>query len=137
MGEDEDVGSVVSNLSENFRYENKTTVTIFNTNARSLCPKIESLIDCFTETNTIFGIRTETWLSDGLTLDKDIDDLDLGADIGLICRNRALNARGVSHGGVALAYRNTFPAKRETLKKYLLDIKFYYINFNTREMSKL
>ena len=28
------------------------------------------------------------------------------------------------------------PAKRETLKKYVLDIKFYNINFNTRKMSK-
>ena len=28
------------------------------------------------------------------------------------------------------------PAKRESLKRYVPDIKFYYINFNTREMSK-
>lgn len=27
----------------------KTKLTIINTNARSLCPKIESLLDCFEE----------------------------------------------------------------------------------------
>ena len=38
--------------------------TIINGNARSLRPKIESLIDCFNETESTVGIITETWLGE-------------------------------------------------------------------------
>ena len=56
-----------------------TKITILNTNARSLCPKIESLIDCFDEMNGTIGVITETWLADGDTLQTDIEDLSNGA----------------------------------------------------------
>ena len=88
--------------------ENKSTVTeitITNTNARSLCPKIDSMIDCFNEMKSLVGIITETWLADGESLQKDIADLSAGAGISLICRNRAVNSRGVAHGGVAISYK--------------------------------
>ena len=62
--------------------ENKhdgTLINIINTNARSLCPKIDSLIDCFEELDVTLGVVTETWLADGDSLDRDIQDLAKGA----------------------------------------------------------
>ena len=38
-------------------------------------------------------------------MDDDIEDLCLGAGLGMICRNRPANDRGFSHGGVAVVYR--------------------------------
>ena len=78
--------------------------TIVNTNARSLCPKIHSLVDCFSELRTDIAIITETWLTSGVLLDEDIEDLRLGAGIGLLVRNRNPGARGFAHGGVAIAF---------------------------------
>jgi len=40
-------------------------LTIINTNARSLCPKINSMTDYFNDLGCTFAIITETWLSDG------------------------------------------------------------------------
>ena len=78
-----------------------------NTNARSLCPKIRSLLDCFSELHTNVAVLTETWLTTGPTLYKDIEDLRLGAGVGLLVRNRAAGPRGNSHGGVAIAFRES------------------------------
>ena len=44
---------------------NKTKLTFLNTNARSLCPKMESLVDGMEELQAAFAIVTETWLVDG------------------------------------------------------------------------
>ena len=79
-----------------------TPINIVNTNARSLCPKIDSLIDCFEEMDVTLGIVTETWLADGASLDKDVQDLANGAGLDMVCLNRDPNERGVAHGGVAV-----------------------------------
>ena len=79
-------------------------ITIISTNARSLCPKIDSLIDCMEEMDSVIGIISETWLADGPSLEADIADLRAGAGIGLICRNRDPNAVGVAHGGIVVTY---------------------------------
>ena len=71
---------------------------ILNTNDRSLCPKIESLIDCFDEMEGTIGVITETWLADGDKLKQDIDDLANGAGLGLICLNREPNTRWRGRG---------------------------------------
>ena len=73
-------------------------MTIINTNARSLCPKINSLIDCFGELEASIGIITGT----GESLRKDVRDMEIGAEIGMIYRNRDTNNRGIAHGGVAI-----------------------------------
>ena len=44
---------------------NKIPFTVLNTNACSLCPKISSLIDCFSQMDASVGIVTETWLTEG------------------------------------------------------------------------
>ena len=68
--------------------DNKANLTVINTNARSLCPKMSSLIDCFSDLTASLGVVTETWLTDGEGLDEDVEDLALGAGIRMICKNR-------------------------------------------------
>ena len=89
--------------SEMDNEENLIYVT--NTNARSLCPKIDSMIDCFEEMKSMIGIIANTWLADGDSLQRNIADLAAGAGIGLICRNRNPNVRRDAHEGVAISYR--------------------------------
>ena len=86
--------------------ENITNFTVINTNTRSLCPKITSLIDCITETDTKIAFVTETWLKDGQELEEDVADLSAGAGLGLLARNRNVPAaNGVTYGGVAVLWR--------------------------------
>ena len=82
--------------------EQVTPLIIANTNARSLCPKIASLIDCYEELDITLGIVTETWLASGESLDQDIRDLAAGAGLDMICLNRDRNGRGIAHGGVTV-----------------------------------
>ena len=80
-------------------------LTIINSNARSLCPKIQSLIDVFDESLASIAIISETWLRDGEDLEDVKDDLREGAGIEMLCRNRGLNHRGQAHGGIAILFR--------------------------------
>ena len=69
--------------------DNKDYVfTFINTNARSLGPKINSLIDCFEEMEVAFGVITETWLAGGAGLQEDVEHFEAGAGIGLLTRSR-------------------------------------------------
>ena len=92
------------NISET---KKKDTLTVINTNARSLCPKIDSLVQCFSELDVDIAVITETWLKDGDALSEDLKDLEMGAGISSLVLNRAPNSRGVSHGGVGIFYKNT------------------------------
>ena len=80
-------------------------VTLINTNVRSICPKVNSLVECLDEVEAAFGVITETWLSDGDGLQEKLDDLSAGSGLGLITKNRPVNQMGFSHGGVAIVYR--------------------------------
>ena len=80
-------------------------LTFINTNSRSLCPKINSLIDNINELDASFAVVTETWLCDGLTLEEDKQDLLLGEGLTLLCRNRKPDSRGRSYGGVGLLFK--------------------------------
>ena len=76
--------SVLDDMSDDAEKENEnksSELTITNTNAWSLCPKIHSMMDCFGEMHTTLGIITETWLADGESLQRDIADLTAGAGI--------------------------------------------------------
>ena len=77
---------------------------MLNTNARSLCPKINSLIEAMEELDTAMAVVTETWLADGQGLEDDRQDLFLGAGLSMLCKNRKPNDLGQSHGGVAIIY---------------------------------
>lgn len=92
-----DTSSFTAEINEDDK--RKTSINIFNTNARSLCPKISSLIDCYEELDITFGIVTETWLNDGPTLEEDLIDLEHGSGLGSIVLNRPPGPTGSSHGG--------------------------------------
>ena len=76
------------------------------TNARSLSPKISSLITCFREHGLDFAMVTESWLKDGEVLDRDVIDLEWGTDLKIIYKNRPKNAAGRRRvgGGVSIIY---------------------------------
>ena len=82
-------------------------MTIINTNTRSICPIINSVVEAFDELEASFGVFTETWLSDGPELQDKIDDLSHGSGIGMLTCNREKNDMGFSHGGVAILYRES------------------------------
>ena len=70
-------------LNENFSEKDpcrngENILTFLNTNARSLGPKSSSLIDNLTELECQFAVVTETWFSDGKTLEEGLNDLEDG-----------------------------------------------------------
>ena len=77
--DDSVLDEIVESENEEGNVNKGTNVNIINTNARSLCPKIDSLIDCFEEMDGTLGIVTETWLADGDSLSRDLQDLAKGA----------------------------------------------------------
>ena len=81
-------------------------LVVINTNARSLAPKIDSLLDCFDELSVDIAVVTETWFRDGPDLSRDLEDLEHGAAVSTLVRCRPPNpSTGVSHGGVAILYK--------------------------------
>ena len=66
---------------------------------------MSSLIDCYSDLAASLGVVTETWLTDGSSLDEDIEDLALGAGLKMICKNREVNERGFLHGGISIIYK--------------------------------
>ena len=97
----------------------KTDLTILNTNARSLAPKMTALTDRMEEMEAQIAVVTETWFQDGSALEERQQDLSLGHGLGMVCRNRRANANGVSYGGVAVIWKEslgnfrTFAVKNE------------------------
>ena len=92
---------------KNASNRNLTKFTIINCNTRSLCPKIESFIDCFNEMDAAIGVVSETWLSPETA--KDVQErLSEESGIGLITRERRRPAdNGVCYGVVGLAWRQS------------------------------
>ena len=95
--------------NKNLRVENKktdyTVFTMINTNARPLCPKINSLLDTIEELEASLAIVTKTRLADGQTLEEDKQDLLLRAGVSMLCRNRQRDSRGLAYDGVTIFYR--------------------------------
>ena len=80
------------------------------TNARSLSPKIHSLIDLFEELELDLSIITESWLADSERLAEDVIDLEYGTDLCILYKNRPLkpnSRRRTAGGGVAVVYNKT------------------------------
>ena len=89
-------------------------MSIINTNARSLRPKIDSLLDVIEETDSSIAVVIETWMQDGDNIAREVEDLSLGAGVGLLYRNREPTAsNGVSYGGVAVLWRECFGSFRK------------------------
>ena len=112
-----DAGDSPLNSAENSSActnNNKGLLTILNTNARSLCPKIDSLIDCMDELDANLSVVTETWLGDGEGHDEDISELSGAAGLNMLYRNRQPNEQnGQSYGGVAVIWRQAIMDLKE------------------------
>ena len=85
---------------------NELALNFLNTNARSLRPKITSLIDAFNNLDLTFAIITETWFTDGSKLQSESENLLLGHGLGNLTKNRPPGNAGFSHGGVAIIFRD-------------------------------
>ena len=69
---------------------NLTRLNLINANARSLRPKMDSLVDNFTEMDVDIAVLTETWLRD--SQEEELRrDLSLGSGLGLLTMNRRPN----------------------------------------------
>ena len=83
------------------RVSDKTNFTVINCNARSLCPKLDSLIDCMTETEAVVAFVTETWMEEGDL--EEMEDRVRNAGYGMASKERKVAAvNGVTYGGVAI-----------------------------------
>ena len=94
---------------------NVSKVKFLLTNARSLSPKIESLQNNFTEHQLDFALITESWLSDGEVLNRDVIDLEYGTNLKILYKNRPrrpTNTRVVG-GGVSIVYDKSKCSFRE------------------------
>ena len=93
--------SDLSNASVDFCNVNEryNTINFMYTNARSLPPKIISLIEMFDELELHFAAVSETWMYEGARLEKNGDKLEEGEDLKIIKKCR--NTRG---GGVAIVF---------------------------------
>ena len=113
--DDSILDEIDSETSSQPETNNKTVkpITIITTNARSLCPKIDSLVDCMEEMDSAIGMIPETWLADSPSLGTDIDELRALTGLNLIYRNRDPNSNGVAHGGVAIVFREEACSMKE------------------------
>ena len=110
------------------------------TNARSLAPKILSLISMFEENSLHFAAISESWLKDGETLDRDVIDLEHGSDLGIIYKNRPQRQAGrrVVGGGVSIVYsksRCNFRERRMTGNKFELVAAVGRVGGYSREVA--
>ena len=109
------------NLDVSIDNPNNKKFNIINfvyTNARSLAPKIESLIDVFENWNLHFAAISETWLRDGERYTKNVRKLEQKENLSVISRNR--KSRG---GGVAIIFNSC-----------MIDLKYLPIKGNDFEL---
>ena len=83
-----------------------TKINLLNTNARSIKPKLNSLLDCFNEFEADFAVLTETWLKDS-AVEPLVEELSGGSGLGILTRNREATNNGVAYGGVAVVWRES------------------------------
>ena len=88
-------------------FDGRLDFRYINTNARSLRPKITSVIDSFENLELLFAIITETWFTEGEKLQKESEDLLLGHALGSITLSRKPGNAGYSHGGVCIIYKDS------------------------------
>ena len=100
--------SIIETNSETTTINDELTSTEFCakfllTNARSLTPKVDSLVHAFGSLGLHFAGITETWFKGGRKLEEGLDDIEGATGIKIIHRSR--DGRKKHHGGgVALAF---------------------------------
>ena len=104
--------------------DNPYCVNFLLSNARSLSPKIRSLIEAFQELKIDIAAITETWLKDGSALGGDLIDLEGGTGLKVIYKNRPKTPGGrTAGGGVAIIYNSsTCQLKERKIKKNKFEI---------------
>ena len=90
--------------SQPARKERKSCLNFITANARSLAPKMQSLIDCFSELELHFAIISESWLKDGKALNDDLADLEGGEGLKMVMNNRRSRRGKIAGGGVAVVF---------------------------------
>ena len=85
------MSQIINPLSNTVLPHNNETnkLSILLTNARSLSPKIESLIDIFQELDIMAGIITESWFQDS----KNELDFEKGTGLNMIVKNRSFKRK--------------------------------------------
>lgn len=79
------------------------TLSLFNANARSLGPKIASLVVAFEELGLNAAIVSETWMQEDSEMSEISMELSAGHGLKMILRNRVQTAsNGRKYGGVAI-----------------------------------
>ena len=82
-------------------------------NARSIIAKVPSLLERFENYELDFALVNETWLTSGANLDMQSDDLELGANIGMVTKNRKKRMGG----GVAVFFsKERMPMKQVRIR---------------------
>ena len=82
-------------------FKHKNSIDIILSNARSLLPKLDSMVEIMQELECEISIVTETWFKSGTELDKKLAEMQAQTGYGVVKRNRGIG-RG---GGVAIIYK--------------------------------
>ena len=115
------VSSILFEQNSNF-----APINLMLTNARSLSPKIISLITFFSELKLHVAIITESWLADGDKLEENLVHLEQGTDIKVLFKNRPVrptSRRSTAGGGVAILFdknRCNFKERKIARNKFCL-----------------
>ena len=107
MGANNTVMNADLNVNKGLNKRKTVKLSVLLANARSLAPKMESLIEYFTEHDLHAAIITESWLKDGEALEEAKTDLEMGEDISIIHRNRRSKRGRTAGGGVLIAYNKS------------------------------
>ena len=83
---------------------NENCISLILTNARSLAPKINSMLDMIRELRITFMAVTETWFKGGTQLRQELGDIEQATGVKIICKNRVKSAGPARGGGVAFAF---------------------------------
>ena len=80
----------------------KSKFNVLLSNARSLLPKIECLVDHFRNLELSSAIITESWLRPGVKLDEELEDFEWGEKLKVFHRSRKTRSGRSAGGGVAI-----------------------------------
>ena len=89
------------------------TVNFALTNARSLTPKVDSMIETFCELDLSTMLVSESWLKKGSSLDNCLTDLEHAENLSLIHKSRASRKGKNAGGGVCIVFDKTKIALKE------------------------
>ena len=81
-------------------------------------------MDYLEEMETSVTLLSETWLTDSNELAADLEELENSTGFNMLMKNRPMNTRGYSTGGVAIVYRsNKIKFKELTLPSLKLFVE--------------